>query len=282
MDYTVHTIPLKEILSDSDFNCRGEIIPMDVLDLARSIEENGLQQPIGIQPYTKSPNPEHKYRIVQGHRRFMAHRINKAETIPAMIITDLDEGEAHRLNLIENIQRKDLNIVQEARGLKYWLDAGYNDTVIGNLIGKSAPWVNTRRRLLKLPKEIQEVAAAGILNQDQIKKVSEYKTFDKQVEFIRLIKEAKERGETTPFLAAESGKAKDAFKAKARKQHEINNLLDYIIDNVDDGIHTKVLAWAAGNISTFDVYTEIQKYATSKGITITLPPEIQQALKGAA
>src|SRR5262245_14130389 len=108
-DYTAVMVPMDQIFSDDDFNCRGRIAPIDVIDLAKSIEEVGLQQPIVVQPYKHPLNPKILYRIMAGHRRFMAFRVNKSDKIPAFIREGLTDFEARLLNLTENLKRQDLN-----------------------------------------------------------------------------------------------------------------------------------------------------------------------------
>ena len=86
-EYTVLHIEMRRIYSDGDFNCRGKILPMDIIDLAKDIDRNGLQFPIAVQPVcdVKSTIPEgFNFRIIAGHRRFEALRILKNEEIPAM------------------------------------------------------------------------------------------------------------------------------------------------------------------------------------------------------
>ena len=113
-EYNAHDVLMSEIFSDDEFNCRGRIIPLDVLDLAKSIKETKLQQPIAVQPFKHPTNPNIKYRIIAGHRRFMAFVVNKSTTIPAIIRDGLSELDARLLNLTENLKRQDLNMLQEA------------------------------------------------------------------------------------------------------------------------------------------------------------------------
>src|SRR5690348_11843059 len=87
----VYQVPMNEIFADDEFNCRGVIDPMTVIDLANDIRDKektrgegmGLIEPITLQPWSKEPGK--KYRIVAGYRRFKAHEINKAEFIRALI-----------------------------------------------------------------------------------------------------------------------------------------------------------------------------------------------------
>src|SRR5690606_25873258 len=91
----LYEISLTDIYIDNAFNCRGAIAPIDVVDLAKSIKADGLQQPIIVEPFE---HPKYKYRIISGHRRFVAHRVNEAKTIQCKVVTGLNEFQARRLN----------------------------------------------------------------------------------------------------------------------------------------------------------------------------------------
>ena len=118
-EYEVNEIGLNRIWSDNEFNCRGVILPMDVIDLVKDIEKNGLQFPIAIQPETEiEEKVNYDFRIIAGHRRFQAYKVLKKDTIPAMIKTGLNEVQARLLNLGENLMRQDLIFFKKLRPLK--------------------------------------------------------------------------------------------------------------------------------------------------------------------
>src|SRR5215831_9926890 len=95
-------LPTVEIFADENFNCRGTIAPFDVIDLAKSIEKNGLLQPIVVQPYVN--HPPHKYRIIVGHRRHRAYEVQGWKEIPAIIKEGLTDVQLRILNLQENLE----------------------------------------------------------------------------------------------------------------------------------------------------------------------------------
>lgn len=160
-DRTVHDIAMSDIYADSDFNCRGKISPLEVVDLARDIMTNGLDVPITVRPYDKGG---FKYIIVAGHRRYMAFRVNQTPTIPATIRKDLDDFTAAGLNLRENILRSELNMVQEARGVRKFMMAGWTENSVADFLKQSRGWVQIRFIILKLPEDIQNEIAARILH----------------------------------------------------------------------------------------------------------------------
>ena len=103
----ISTIPLTDIEVNAEFNCRGDFAPIDIVDLAKSIQEKGLMQPVMVRKI-EGPIP---YSLVAGFRRYKAHQAIGKDTI-SCIVQELDERSARVLNLVENLQREDLTMVQ--------------------------------------------------------------------------------------------------------------------------------------------------------------------------
>lgn len=261
----VFDIPVARIYCDSHFNCRGEIRPFEVADLAQSIEKRGLQFAISVQPAADvvgglPVNPADglpfEYRIVAGHRRYTAFKVLGRETIPATVKTGLDEKGARVLNLIENFQREDLNILQEARALESLRLAGIPREYVAKEIGKSGGWVQVRFYLLSLPEEIQQEAAAGIINQHQIKQLFSLGSKEAQFDAVKKIKEAKVRGET---INVGKRKKRPTNTKKPRKREEIFDMMELIAGTgLGYGIHTRAMAWCAGQIATNELFADIK------------------------
>ena len=256
-------IPLEKIYFDPTFNCRGPVAPIDVVDLARDIEHHGLQQPIVVQPY------DERFRIIMGHRRFIAYKVLKRETIPCRINTDLTESAALILNLGENIHRKDLNIIQEATALERLKLAGMGINDVANELGKSTTWVNIRYMLLELPKAIKDAAAAGFITQKQIMDLYKIKDPMKQLEAAADIKKAKMRGERPPVI--KKGVKRNIFKNKQRDTDDIFWMQEHIQESVGNNFGTRCLAWAAGEISDFELFKDVQYIAEKEGKIYKIP-----------
>lgn len=272
--YAVLSIPTDEVYSDTDFNCRGNIAPIDVADLAKSIQANGLQFPISVQPRSdvKTYIPDDKnYRIVAGHRRFKACQILGMKTVPAFVREGLDEIHARILNLSENFDRKDLNILQEAYAIKALWEAGLPRDSVARELKKSSSWVQVRYNLLTLPSEIQQEAAAGILNQYQIKQLYSLDTEEDMFEAVKKIKNAKVRGEAVEPIGKRQKKPTSSKKARLRP--EMFEMMQFIAKAIGCGVHTRVLAWCTGEISTAELFQDIQERADELGKTITIPTE---------
>ena len=273
-DRTVHNIPMSEIFSDEEFNCRGKIPLLDVIDLARDIQANGLDLPITVMPF--KGHPPCKWRIVAGHRRHAAFRVNAAETIPCTIRADLDEFGAACLNMRENILRKELNIKQEANGLKKFMLAGWSEPRLATELQQSRGWVQVRFMLLRLPEAIQNEAAAGWISQDQIRKIHNCKGEDAQFALLRAIKEAKVRGEKVDIPAVEKRNHVIASKT-SQKRPVIFEMIDHLMTALGAGLETRCLAWAAGEISDYELYRDIETHCKENSIFYELPSHILEA-----
>jgi ParB/RepB/Spo0J family partition protein len=271
---TVQQIPLAEIYCDEHFNCRGSIAPIDVVDLARSISDNGLQQPIVVQPWENQPGK--RYRIVSGHRRYTACNVLGHQSIPAIVKTDLNELMARKLNLEENLKRANLNILQEATALKPFSEAGWSPDMMSSQFGMSRGWVQARMRLLKLPEEIQKEAAAGFLTQEHITQLSQIKDKTKQFEAVQRIKHSKNLGEKKKIDVAP--KKINPLRKKKREPHEIFQLQELFMDAVGPDFWSRCMAWCAGEISTLDLMKDFKDYAAKQGKNWSIPREIMDSV----
>ena len=128
-------------------------------DLANSIVENGLLQPIVVREYGDG-----RYQIIAGERRFRACKLAGLSEIPAIILDRSDKSVAE-LSLIENIQREDLNPIEEAMGYKTLAEQyGMTQEEISLSVGKSRSAIANSMRLMDLPEPIITMVAAGELS----------------------------------------------------------------------------------------------------------------------
>lgn len=273
--YATTMIAMEKIFSDDDFNCRGRLIPFDVQDLKEDIAKRGLDFPIIVMPFKHPTNPLIEYRIAAGHRRHLAMKLNKAVEIPAMIRTDLTEATARLLNLTENLKRKDLNIIQEAHALEWFKKQNWLEETIAAKLGASRGWVQIRLILLKMPKDIQDVAAAGLLNQAQIRNLYSMKTDEERYAAVRKIKDAKERGEKADITPVKKPKP---HEKRERSFSEMLELQDYIQEQVGNNLATRLLGWAAGYVSTLEIHRDLREFAQEKGKIYRIPKDITDEL----
>lgn len=268
LNYEVKQIKIEKIFADPDFNCRGDISPLDVKPLADDIAEHGLQFPITVQPFSGKPGKE--YRVIAGHRRHMACILLGWTEVPVMIRDGLDETEAKILNLTENLQRQALNIWQEAQAIAR-LGESRSDEWIAKRLGQSKGWVQPRRMLLKLPTEIQEEAKAGILSQTIIRDCYSLRD-DKEAmfELVKHHKDARSRGERVTIRTSR----KDPKVKRRRQPWEIMQLLDLIQKTFGYGLTTRALSWAAGEIADYEILDTISDTAAKMNIPFERPEVI--------
>ena len=135
---------------------RKNFDPQSLEELASSIKENGLLQPIIVREYG-----EGRYQIIAGERRFRASKLAELNEIPA-IIMNKDDRKAAEIALIENIQREDLNPIEEALGFRALQEEyGLTQEELSETVGKSRSAIANATRLLDLPEEILEMLAIG-------------------------------------------------------------------------------------------------------------------------
>ena len=135
-------------------------------ELANSIRERGVVQPIIVR---KSKEFNNKYEIVAGERRWLASQNAGLNEIPAVVI-EADDIKALEFAIVENVQRSDLNPVEEAKGYKRLMDEfGYDQEKVGKFIGKSRAHIANCLRLLTLPKDVVNLIETGKITQGHAK-----------------------------------------------------------------------------------------------------------------
>ena len=135
---------------------RKEFDEQALSELAESISQHGLLQPLLVRPLTLGG-----YQIVAGERRYRASRMAGLTEVP-VIIKELTDTETMEIALIENLQREDLSPVEEALGYKALIDEhGFSQEEVAKSVGKSRPAVANALRLLKLPDNIMEYLKDG-------------------------------------------------------------------------------------------------------------------------
>jgi len=133
-------------------------------ELSNSIKKNGIIQPIAVRPKKSDSG---KYEIVAGERRWLAAQKAGLHEIPVTVL-DLSDVESLEVAIVENIQRDDLNPVEEARGYKRLADEfNYDHESISKLMSKSRSHISNTLRLLTLPEDVISMLQEGILTSGQ-------------------------------------------------------------------------------------------------------------------
>jgi len=143
-------ISIKDIVRNK-FQPRKNFNKDNLEELTNSIKEQGVIQPIVVRP-DKSANG--KYEIIAGERRWLASQNAGLHEVPVVIL-DVDDVKSLEFAIVENVQRQDLNAIEEARGYQRLVDDfNYNHEKLSKFIGKSRSYIANSLRLLSLPEEI--------------------------------------------------------------------------------------------------------------------------------
>lgn len=278
----VQDIKMDEILMDPQFNCRDEIIVQaDVYELMQNIEANGLLAPVSIMPIEnvpinnifEKPKKSIKYFLFAGFRRYSAFKFLKREEIPAIVHEKITFEQAEQVNLDENIQRQNLNILQEAKGIYKFHIRGYTVDQIAKRFDKGRDWIGVRILLLRLPRDIQSEAAAGFLNARNIKEIS--KLYDKNPEkayaTVRAMKDKKLNVDRVQKKQTVADKKYES--RKFRSFSEVFNMQDILIDNLGTNLGSRALAWAMCEISTKEYLEDVVKECKILDLPCMIPDQ---------
>jgi len=152
-------LPVEFIVANKR-NPRRDFDPDLLAELANSIREKGVMQPLLVRPSGRDPDI---YELIAGERRWRAAQAAGLHEVP-VIIREVDDREALELAIIENVQRADLNSIDEAQGYGELMNQfGYTQNDLAQVIGKSRSHVANTLRLLRLPEDVQQMLASGEL-----------------------------------------------------------------------------------------------------------------------
>lgn len=168
----------------------------DLKDLTASIKEKGILEPILVRPF------QGRYEIIAGERRYRASKNAGLKEIPC-IEMDVEESEALEISLIENVQRKDLDVFEEADGLRSLADIyGYNHAQVAQKIGKARSTITETLNLSKIPIEIRQLCSEyDITSRTTLIEISKQKTEEDMQHLIKEIKERNLKREDTRDLS---------------------------------------------------------------------------------
>lgn len=190
-------------------------------ELAKSIETHGIIQPIMVRPSGEG------YEIVAGERRWRAARKASLKQVPC-IIRELSEEQNMLVAIIENMQREDLNPMEEAEALNQMITTyGMTQEEVSKSVGKSRPYITNALRLLKLPPEIQNMVVQGDLTNGHARAIAGIKELKRQLNVAgKIVKDGLSVRETEALANKENeGIGAKPAKAKARaKNREITDM----------------------------------------------------------
>jgi ParB family transcriptional regulator, chromosome partitioning protein len=149
-EINTNKVSISDLVSNK-FQPRKTFDEESLEDLTNSIKERGIIQPIIVR---KSSNDSSKYEIIAGERRWLAAQKAGLHEVP-VVITDVDDLKSLELAIVENVQRNDLNTIEEARGYQRLIEEfSYNQEKVAQFIGKSRSHIANFLRLLSLPEVV--------------------------------------------------------------------------------------------------------------------------------
>lgn len=184
-------------------------------ELADSIAEHGIIQPLLVRPMA-----EGGYQIVAGERRWRASRLAGLTEVP-VVIKDLTDRETMEIALIENLQREDLNPIEEAEGIELLIkEYGLTQEIAAERVGKSRSAVTNSLRLLNLPPSVRELARDNKISAGHARALLAFSDEEKIIETAKLIMEKGISVRETERLAKEASKDTEG-KARQPKRRDV-------------------------------------------------------------
>ena len=153
-----NTLTISEIIPNKE-KPRKTFDEDALAELAESIKQHGVLQPLLVRPL-----PSGGYQLVAGERRWRASRMAKLREVP-VVVKELTDTETMEIAIIENLQREDLNPIEEAEGLQALIDkCGFTQEEVAASVGKSRSAIANSLRLLRLPQEVRDMTREGSIS----------------------------------------------------------------------------------------------------------------------
>lgn len=212
VEETAVTLPLDEIEPNRD-QPRKTFDETALAELADSVQAHGVLQPLLVRPMTDG-----SYRLIAGERRYRAARMAGLTSVPVTIREMTDEEESI-FALIENLQREDLNAIEEAEGLKRLIDSfGLTQEQAAQRVGKSRTAVTNALRLLHLPEEITALVKDGKISMGHARALLSVENADELLRIANFIVKDGISVRETERLAKAAGKTKKAPERRVKKR----------------------------------------------------------------
>ncbi len=207
-------------------NPRKAFGDVDLDELTASVREKGVVQPILVRPVEGAAD---SYEIVAGERRWRAAQKAGLHEVP-VVVRELSDQEALELAIVENVQRQDLNALEEAIGYQQLIDGyGYSQSELADVIGKSRPHIANTLRLLKLPEEVQTYLREGKLTAGHARALV---TLEDPVAAARRIVEAGLNVRDVEALGTSAGRRTSAGGRKPTKDADTRALEKSLTDRI--------------------------------------------------
>lgn len=194
---------------------RKDFDAVSLEELADSIREHGILQPLLVRRIPGSSLDGDSYQLVAGERRWRAARMAGLDEVP-VVVRDMTEAEVMEFGLIENLQREDLNPLEEAGGYQELIETyGLTQEAVARKVGRSRSAVANALRILKLPVEVHPYLIDGTLSMGHAKALA---TVPNQAELYRLAQLAAEKGLSVREVERLAAKLKEQDASEGQKR----------------------------------------------------------------
>lgn len=167
-------VDIKDIVAKAD-QPRRKFEQESLQELADSLKEHGVLQPLLVRKHGK------RYEIVAGERRWRAAEMIGIEKVP-VLVKEIDDIEAAEISLIENLQREDLSLIEEARAYRQMIERyGYTQELLSKKLGKSRTHVTNTMRIMNLPEEVLAMIDAGKVSAGHARALLSMGSVDQQI-----------------------------------------------------------------------------------------------------
>ncbi len=206
----------------------------NLLELAETIKEKGILQPLTVRKV------EEGYELLAGERRWRAAQKAGLKEVP-VILREADEREALEISLIENLQREDLNPIEEAEGYRHLIEEfGISQEEVSRRVGKDRSTITNALRLLKLPPDIKNLLIQNRITPGHARAILSIESLEKQKELCDAILKKDLSVRETEALAKRMSERSKTKKTLEKRKEELLNQLQSLQDTLRKHLGTKV------------------------------------------
>lgn len=236
------TLSINEIVPNKE-QPRKTFDETALAELADSIRQHGVLQPLLVRPLANGG-----YQLVAGERRWRASRMAELKEVP-VIIKELSDTEAMEIAIIENLQREDLNPIEEAEGLQALIDkCGYTQEEVAVSVGKSRPAITNSLRLLKLPQEVRDMAKDGVISAGHARALLAFDNQPMMIECAKQIVPKKLTVRDVEKMAKRPARASEPKRTQRR-----DSFYDEVELSLSEALGTKVKVYNGRSKGTLEI-----------------------------
>jgi ParB family chromosome partitioning protein len=237
-----HTLALDQ-LQPGRYQPRVRLDETALYELAESIKAQGVMQPVLVRPIAPAADGARRFEIIAGERRFRAARLAGLDRVP-VLVRDVPDEAAAAMALIENIQREDLNPLEEARGLKRLTEEfGMTHEAAARAVGRSRSAASNLLRLLNLADQVQQLLLAGDIEMGHARALLPLDGARQIIDASEIVARKLSVREAEKLVArhiAQSGRQAPLLRAKRQKTRDILRIEQQLSDALAAPVEIRV------------------------------------------